>query len=68
MDGVQGLQWGGESCRTFSSPVEVRWVPGSYLLCQCSASPGSLARIHSRWPQSFLLPAEWEKWINVSPG
>lgn len=32
---------------TLGSSVEVRWVPGSYLLCQHSASPGSLARIHS---------------------
>lgn len=48
MDGVQGLQWGEESTCTLGSSVEVRWVPGSYLLCQCSASPGSLARIRSR--------------------
>jgi len=42
-------------------------MPGSYLLGQGSVSPGSLAKIHSGWLQSFLfLPAEWEKWFNLS--
>lgn len=44
-------------------------MPGSYLAGQGSVSPGSLARIHRRCLQSFLLlPAEWEKWFSLFPG
>lgn len=66
---VRGLKWEQESRCTPDSFMEVRWVSGSYLVGQGSFSPGPLARIHSRWLQSFLLlPAEWEKWIGLSPG